>query len=90
MTEQAREHLSQLAVELSRHGWEASFTSSAKSTLRVRNPRASGLGDRVSCEAGSEPSFVWESGPTIGPVTDIEAAVKHIQHVLRDVVEETR
>jgi hypothetical protein len=89
MTEQAQEHLSRLAIELVRRGLSASFTGSSTPTLVAANPSC-GLSDGISCRpAGAEAAYVWSSGHPIGPVSDLDAAVCRIQHVLRDVSEET-
>jgi hypothetical protein len=86
MTEQAREHLSRLADELDRRGLRTWLTGD---TLCAANP-ACGLTDSITCRPdGTRLAFVWSSGHPIGSISDLDIAVGHIQHVLRDVAEET-
>lgn len=89
MTEQVQEYLSRLADELVQRGLNVSFTGSATPTLQAANPNG-GLTDGISCRsADDELVFVWSSGHPIGPVSDLDTAARRVQHVLRDVSEET-
>lgn len=79
----ARQRLDLLRAELEARGWPAHHRGTdARPFLHVCNPADLGFNDSVGVRGDR---YVWNWGPEIGPISNVQAAASRIMHVLRVV-----
>jgi hypothetical protein len=91
--EEVKTHLTKLAEELRNYGWTAEITDVNGLALKVINPAATLLRERVLCreaETASGMEFAWWWGQPIARAKDVDHAARVIMHVLRSVEYEGR
>jgi hypothetical protein len=82
----ARDHLTRLATVLQRSGFEAALEQSRDAVwLRVTNPEASVLTERIHCRRHPDQTwhYRWPWGEPIKPVAHLGQAAQVIMGVLR-------
>jgi hypothetical protein len=90
---EAKDHLTMLAEELRNYGWTAEITEVNGLALKVVNPAASLMRERVLCreaETADGREFAWWWGQAIASVDQRDKAAHVIMHVLRSVEHEGR
>jgi hypothetical protein len=88
---EAKEHLTRLAEELRGYGWPAEVTEVNGLALKVVNPAAALMRERVLCrEAEGGLEFAWWWGQAIAAVDQLTDATRVIMHVLGSVEDEGR
>jgi hypothetical protein len=88
---EARTHLERLGDGLRHHGWKAEVTEVNGLAVRVVNPAAPVMRERVLCREGVGGwEFVWWWGVAVAPVDQLDRAVRVIMYVLRTVEYEGR
>jgi hypothetical protein len=85
---EARTHLTKLAEELRDFGWRAEVNEVNGLALKVINPAATVMRERVLCrkaEPAGDWEFAWWWGQPISSVDQRDKAARVIMHVLRSV-----